>query len=371
MASSDDEFDMEKTSKLYKRPYSKAETSKHEITCTVPGSSKDKAVEYIESPKKKVPRNDCGEKGDKKNDIRTYFKKAAPPKTQAPVPSTSGNPSHVPSTSKKDDEKARYDEIVQAVKPFLRPYYEDGKIDKETYKNARHNAVKSLQNEFGKERGEIPLSVAREHVERHLGMKPGTLRDTAPPETQSPVPTSHVPSTSKEADEKARYEESDKENRDPNVTFPPYLEIKHKGLTGELETAKLLKKHVGKARSVRYNGKNLTLQEFIREALPEDQRESVRLSAHDRGTFVWDSERKKYVPPWNLVTVNNESGIDELLWKFQKRFQVRHFIIPPSNISTLCLLMSLPRFRVIWGQRCPRVAASLCLPIGPFTQLSP
>ena len=28
-------------------------------------------------------------------------------------------------------------------------------------------------------------------------------------------------------------------------------------------------------------------------------------------------------------------------------------------------------FRVIWGQRCPIVAAGLCLPIGPITQLSP
>ena len=34
-------------------------------------------------------------------------------------------------------------------------------------------------------------------------------------------------------------------------------------------------------------------------------------------------------------------------------------------------LLILQRFRVIWGQRCPRVSAGPCLSDGPITQLSP
>ena len=60
----------------------------------------------------------------------------------------------------------RLEEITEAVKPFLRPYYKDGKIDKDAYKNLLSRAVKSLYQEFGKERGKIPTSRACDTVQR-------------------------------------------------------------------------------------------------------------------------------------------------------------------------------------------------------------
>ena len=60
----------------------------------------------------------------------------------------------------------RLEEITEAVKPFLRPYYKDGKIDKGAYKDLLSRAVKSLYQEFGKERGKIPTSRACDTVQR-------------------------------------------------------------------------------------------------------------------------------------------------------------------------------------------------------------
>ena len=60
----------------------------------------------------------------------------------------------------------RLEEITDAVKPFLRPYYKDGKIDKDAYKDMLSRAVKSLYQEFGKEKGKIPTSRACDTVQR-------------------------------------------------------------------------------------------------------------------------------------------------------------------------------------------------------------
>ena len=60
----------------------------------------------------------------------------------------------------------RLEEITDAVKPFLRPYYRDGKIDKDAYKDMLSRAVKSLYQEFGREKGKIPTSRACDTVQR-------------------------------------------------------------------------------------------------------------------------------------------------------------------------------------------------------------
>ena len=71
--------------------------------------------------------------------------------------------------SKSQEAKAagtRLEEITDAVKPFLRPYYKDGKIDRDAYKEILSRAVKSLYQEFGKENGKIPTSRACDTVQR-------------------------------------------------------------------------------------------------------------------------------------------------------------------------------------------------------------
>ena len=64
------------------------------------------------------------------------------------------------------DPKQRLDEITEAVKPFLRPYYKDGKITKDVYVKVLGACIKSLYQEFGKKDGKISTSRACDTVQR-------------------------------------------------------------------------------------------------------------------------------------------------------------------------------------------------------------
>jgi hypothetical protein len=74
--------------------------------------------------------------------------------------STASEPSKNPVST-----AARLTEIADAVKPFLRPYYKDGKIDKETYKQVLGRSVKDIYHEAGKE-GRIGATIAHDTVRR-------------------------------------------------------------------------------------------------------------------------------------------------------------------------------------------------------------
>ena len=83
--------------------------------------------------------------------------------------SSSTSSSSSQALSKSQESKVtgtRLEEITDAVKPFLRPYYRDGKIDKDAYKDMLSRAVKSLYQEFGREKGQIPTSRACDTVQR-------------------------------------------------------------------------------------------------------------------------------------------------------------------------------------------------------------
>ena len=62
--------------------------------------------------------------------------------------------------------KQRMDEIADAVRPFLRPYYRDGKITHDVYVKVFGASIKSLHREFGKKAGKIPTSRAHDTVEQ-------------------------------------------------------------------------------------------------------------------------------------------------------------------------------------------------------------
>ena len=82
------------------------------------------------------------------------------------------------------DPKQRLDEITSAVKPFLRPYYKDGKISKDAYKDVLGKAVKDLYRECGKERGKIPTAKACDIVQKHVNAVRRT-REAAKPSSST------------------------------------------------------------------------------------------------------------------------------------------------------------------------------------------
>ena len=87
-----------------------------------------------------------------------------------PPPLPPSRPRSPPSKSAESapDPKRRLDEITAAVKPFLRPYFKDGKISKDAYKDVLGKAVKDLYREFGKEGGKIPTAKACDIVQKHV-----------------------------------------------------------------------------------------------------------------------------------------------------------------------------------------------------------
>ena len=87
-------------------------------------------------------------------------------KSSSASSSSAMNSSALSKTQESKITGTRLEEITEAVKPFLRPYYKDGKIDKDAYKDLLSRAVKSLYQEFGKERGKIPTSRACDTVQR-------------------------------------------------------------------------------------------------------------------------------------------------------------------------------------------------------------
>ena len=91
-------------------------------------------------------------------------------------------------------------------------------------------------------------------------------------------------------------------------------------------------------------------------------------------TSWWWISRKKKIVTTELRLVTNPTS--HFLWlKSQYLFEN----LPATSVRQTIRLSghveqphtSIPGFSVIWGQRCKRVAAGLCLPIGPITQLSP
>ena len=99
------------------------------------------------------------------------------------------------------DPKQRLDEITDAVKPFLRPYYKDGKISKDAYKDVLGKAVKDLYRECGKQRGKIPTAKACEIVQKHVN---AVRRPREVPPRPSPSSSSSATSKSSHSVSKPR-----------------------------------------------------------------------------------------------------------------------------------------------------------------------